>query len=115
MSSPGQAAAVPRIAISQVNGRHRILVIPGRASWAEATSGLMNVELPVSGNAASWFGVWLGEGVTARRCPAGGLAGQASREQPYLSCALYCRGPILSLELGVDVADVGVDGVHRDR
>ena len=39
----------------------------------------------------------------------------ASREQPHLSCAPYRRGTILSLELGVDVADVGVDGVHRDR
>ena len=44
-----------------------------------------------------------------------GLAVQASREQPYLSRASHRRGTILSLELRVDVADVGVDGVHRDR
>src|SRR5580704_14634239 len=52
-----------------------------------------------------------------------GLAGDAGSrsavqgrlEQPHLSCALYCRGTILSLELRVDVADVGVDSVHRDR
>ena len=48
-----------------MNGRHRILVIPGRAAWAGATSGLVNVELPVSGNAASRSGDWPAEGVTA--------------------------------------------------
>ncbi len=44
---------VSRLAASQVNGRHRILVIPSWAAWAGTTRGLVNVELPVSGNAAS--------------------------------------------------------------
>jgi diketogulonate reductase-like aldo/keto reductase len=43
------------------------------------------------------------------------LTVQACREQPHLSCAPYCRGTILGPELRVDVSDVGVDGVHRDR
>ena len=46
---------------------------------------------------------------------ASGLAVRAGREQPHLSCAPHGRGTILSLELRVDIADVGVDGVHRDR
>ncbi len=53
-------------------------------------------------------------GRQARR-PGGGLASHSSGKQPHLSCAPYCRGTILSLELGVDIADVGVDCVHRDR
>jgi hypothetical protein len=43
-----------------------------------------------------------------------GLTGQARRQEPQLSRALYRRGAITGLELGVDVADVGVDCVHRD-
>src|SRR5580693_2562871 len=60
-------AAVPRLATSQVNGRHRILVIPRRAAWAGATSGLVNVEVAISGNAVSRSGDWLAGRVTARR------------------------------------------------
>ena len=56
-----------------------------------------------------------GRGPVARWRPASGLAGWASGQQPHLSCALDRRGTILSLELRVDVADVSVDGVHRDR
>jgi hypothetical protein len=41
--------------------------------------------------------------------------GRAGREQPHVSGALYRRGTVLGLKLGVDVADVGVDGIHRDR
>ena len=41
------------------------------------------------------------------------LTRRAGRQQPQLSGALHCRGAIAGLELGVDVAHVGADGVQR--
>lgn len=41
------------------------------------------------------------------------LARRAGRQQPQLPGALHCRGAIAGLELGVDVAHVGADGVQR--
>jgi hypothetical protein len=37
-------AAAPRIATVQVNGLHRILVIPRRAAWGGTMSRLVNAE-----------------------------------------------------------------------
>ncbi len=53
------------------------------------------------------------DGITAT-CSSG-LAVRGRREQPQLSRAAHGRGTVLGLKLGVDVADVGVDGVHRDQ
>src|ERR1700733_10615499 len=50
--------------------------------------------------------------------PAGGLdsAGRSGwRQQPHRPGPLHGRGAGPGLELGVDVADVGVDRVDRDR
>ena len=44
-----------------------------------------------------------------------GLARAAGGQQPQLAGALHGRGAVAGLELGVDAADVRVDGVHRDR
>jgi len=45
---------------------------------------------------------------------AGDLSVRASREQPALACALHGGGTVSSLELRVDIANVSIDGVHRD-
>src|SRR6202167_6515020 len=43
------------------------------------------------------------------------LAGRPGREQPYLAGPMHGRGAILGLELGVNVADVRINRVDRDR
>jgi hypothetical protein len=54
MFSPSKARCRgPRIAIAQVNGRHRIPVIFRLAAWAGTMSGLVDAELPASGNGAA--------------------------------------------------------------
>ena len=42
------------------------------------------------------------------------LTRKACRQQPQFPGALHRRGAITGVELGVDVADVCVDRVHRD-
>jgi len=46
---------------------------------------------------------------------AAGRSGAADGQQPQFAAPLHRRGPVGGAELGIDPADVAVDGVHRYR